>query len=101
MRLNDVVSSFRTPVKSCKYIYIFNQGLKSQDIYEGGPAARVIFDQQTTQLWTYQFVCLHDQVCASKETRIVRDNHLKDQRTRLEGLRFKGGEECSHQSYDI
>ena len=31
----------------------------------------------------------------------MRDNRLKDQRTRLEGLRFKGEEECSHQSYDL
>jgi len=29
-----------------------------------------------------------------------RENRIKDQKTRLEGIRFKGEEECSFQSYD-
>ena len=30
-----------------------------------------------------------------------RDNRIKDQRTKLEGLRLRGEEECSHSSYDL
>ena len=42
-----------------------------------------------------------DDVAKTKLAPAERDNRVKEQKTRLEGLRFKGEEECSHQSYDI
>ena len=42
-----------------------------------------------------------DDAVKTKLAPAERENRVKEQKTRLEGLRFKGEEECSHQSYDI
>jgi len=42
----------------------------------------------------------YDQV-KTKLAPAERDNRIKDQKARLERLRFKGQEECSYQSYDV
>ena len=42
-----------------------------------------------------------DEQVKSKLAPAERDNRIKEQCTRLEGLWFKGEEECSHQSYDL
>lgn len=42
-----------------------------------------------------------DDQTGSKLAPAERENRLKEQKTRLEGLRFKGEEECAFQSYDL
>ena len=42
-----------------------------------------------------------DESVKTKLAPAERDNRIKDQKARLEGLRFRGEEECSHQSYDL
>ena len=42
-----------------------------------------------------------DEQVKSKLAPAERENRVKEQRARLEGLRFKGEEECSFQSYDL
>ena len=63
---------------------------------------RLIFEAQTLLSAELQNkVHKTDEQVKSKLAPAERDNRIKEQRTRLEGLRFKGEEECSHQSYDL
>lgn len=63
---------------------------------------RLIFEAQTLLSAELQNKVhkSEDQV-KTKLASAERDNRLKDQKARLEGLRFKGEEECSHQSYNV
>jgi len=63
---------------------------------------RLIFEAQTLLSAELQNkVHKTDEQVKSKLAPAERDNRIKEQRSRLEGLRFKGEEECSHQSYDL
>lgn len=63
---------------------------------------RLIFEAQTLLSAELQNkVHKTDEQSKSKLAPAERDNRLKEQKTRLEGLRFKGEEECSYQSYDL
>ena len=63
---------------------------------------RLIFEAQTLLSADLQNkVHKTDDQSKSKLAPAERDNRIKEQRSRLEGLRFKGEEECSYQSYDL
>ena len=63
---------------------------------------RLIFEAQTLLSAELQNkVHKTEDQAKSKMAPAERDNRIKDQRTKLEGLRLKGEEECSHSSYDL
>ena len=63
---------------------------------------RLIFEAQTLLSADLQNkVHKADESVKIKLAPAERDNRIKDQKARLEGLRFRGEEECSHQSYDL
>ena len=63
---------------------------------------RLIFEAQTLLSAELQNkVHRADEQTKAKMAPAERDNRIKDQRTKLEGLRLKGEEECSHSSYDL
>ena len=63
---------------------------------------RLIFEAQTLLSADLQNkVHKADESVKTKLAPAERDNRIKDQKARLEGLRFRGEEECSHQSYDL
>ena len=63
---------------------------------------RLIFEAQTLLSADLQNkVHKTDDQTKSKLAPAERDNRIKEQKTRLEGLRFKGEEECAHLSYDL
>jgi len=63
---------------------------------------RLIFEAQTLLSAELQNkVHKTEEQVKSKMAPAERDNRIKEQRTRLEGLRLKGEEECSHSSYDL
>lgn len=62
---------------------------------------RLIFEAQTLLSADLQNkVHKTDDQIKTKMAPAERENRIKDQKTRLEGIRFKGEEECSFQSYD-
>lgn len=63
---------------------------------------RLIFEAQTLLSADLQDKVhkTEDQV-KSKMAPAERENRIKEQKNRLEGLRFKGEEECAYQSYDM
>ena len=63
---------------------------------------RLIFEAQTLLSAELQNkVHKTDDQAKAKLAPAERDNRLKEQKTRLEGLRLKGEEECAHLSYDL
>lgn len=63
---------------------------------------RLIFEAQTLLSAELQNkVHRTEEQAKTKMAPAERDNRIKDQKTKLEGLRMKGEEECSHGSYDI
>lgn len=63
---------------------------------------RLIFEAQTLLSAELQNkVHRTEEQVKAKMAPAERDNRIKDQRTKLEGLRLRGEEECSHSSYDL
>jgi len=63
---------------------------------------RLIFEAQTLLSAELQNkVHRTEEQVKAKMAPAQRDNRIKDQRTKLEGLRLRGEEECSHSSYDL